>query len=279
MVVLFESIVMKDVEEMGMKENGKRWLLRAILALAILAALFVTRSKTFVVDLEPAMEKERIRQGRHVNLDYSLKLFCRRAIVSAHIHCIGPGQTCPIHHHPKRWELTQVTKGVGRLRTATGTTDLLASDYYIAPPGAAHEVCNPGKETLWCLVVATPPFSENLYLDEESVRKDKHLFIGRPRLRGDLDEDVRLGESIVGRLRAGSQALTLGLDSSSNHVIGLHQRFISITSPKIKPFFAFIADGEEIPKELEAMIESKREKAVFLEIKVPTYWQWYAKTQ
>ena len=251
-----------------MKGKSKRWLIRLLLIFLIIAALWLTRAKTYVVMLQNAMEKERLAQGRPVNLDYSLKLFCRRAIISAHVHCIGPGQTCPIHHHPKRWELTQVLRGVARLRTAKGTSKMYVSDYYVAPPGAAHEVCNPGKEPLWCLVVATPPFSENLYLDEEHVDKEKELKIGRPRLIGEIDLNSTLGEHIPFRVRTKGSLAKVGLNSDK-------QRFLTITSQKKEPIFAFIAQGSQIPKELIERLTQEKESTLLLEVQVPNYWQWY----
>ena len=251
-----------------MKGKRKRWFIRLLLAFLILAALWLTRARTFVVLLNSAMEKERLAQGRPVNLDYSLKLFCRRAVISAHVHCIGPGQTCPIHHHPRRWELTQVLRGVARLRTAKGTTKMYVSDYYVAPPGAAHEVCNPGKEPLWCLVVATPPFSENLYLDEEHVDKDKELKIERPRLSGEIDLNSTLGGHITFRARTKGKLPEVGLDSSK-------QRFLTITAQKKEPIFAFVSQGSQIPKELIERLKQEKESALLLEVNVPTYWQWF----
>lgn len=237
----------------------RKWIVRLSLLVAIVAALWFTRAQTFVVDLVPEMEAERIRQQRPPLLDYSLKLFCRRAIVSAHVHCIGPGQTCPIHHHLDRWELTQILRGVGRLRTVTVTTDLQVSDYYIAPPKAAHEMCNPGKEPLWCLVVATPPFKENLYLAEEKVNKDILLSVYRPRLKQKQSEEaIKLGNSIVGRVMA---------TNSSSASVTNYQRFVSLTNSKGGPKFSFVKAQEALP--------DLGNNGCLLEVRVPTYWEWF----
>jgi quercetin dioxygenase-like cupin family protein len=92
---------------------------------------------------------------------------------SVHLHLMGPGQFCPLHHHPEGYEFSAIVSGHGTFR-GDGEAGLLKEslqpgDVVLSARGSRHEIGN-GSATdyLAALVIATPSFRGNLYVHEDS---------------------------------------------------------------------------------------------------------------
>lgn len=122
--------------------------------------------------------------------DLSMPLFDNGA-VSFHIHAMQVGQFCPLHLHQNSEEAVFIVQGKGKVRSIVSHKNdggeksemreetLEKNDFFFAPPGNAHEFINISDEALACLVAHTPPFSGNLYVREESLKRSPDVSVQR----------------------------------------------------------------------------------------------------
>ena len=64
------------------------------------------------------------------------------------VACWEPGQTSPYHCHPDATEIYFCFEGGGRMRTPTGTIDIVPGSFVVHPRGELHEYMNGSHRTL-----------------------------------------------------------------------------------------------------------------------------------
>lgn len=95
----------------------------------------------------------------------------RRSLPSAHQSLaeatVPPGGATIPHLHRTSEELYFFTGGAGRLRIGDAERDVRPGDCAVIPPGAEHQLHNPGAEPLTLLCCCAPAYS-----DEDTVLLD-----------------------------------------------------------------------------------------------------------
>ena len=77
---------------------------------------------------------------------------------------IPPGASfCPYHAESAQWELYLVVSGRGKVRDATGTSEVFVGDSFLFKPGEAHQLSNAGEEDFVYYVVADNPIGDSCY--------------------------------------------------------------------------------------------------------------------
>ncbi len=80
------------------------------------------------------------------------------------IRRIPPGAAvCPFHAHLNQWEFFLVRSGTGIVRTAHGHDPVRPGDFFLHPPGEAHQLINNGTADLEVLIVADNPQLDAFY--------------------------------------------------------------------------------------------------------------------
>jgi uncharacterized cupin superfamily protein len=82
---------------------------------------------------------------------------------------------CPYHAEGAQWELYLVVSGRGKVRHATGTTEVAAGDSFLFKPGEAHQLLAADDEELVYYVIADNPLFDSCYYpdsDKWAVRKE-----------------------------------------------------------------------------------------------------------
>ena len=64
------------------------------------------------------------------------------------VACWEPGQISPNHCHPEATEIYFCFQGGGKMRTPTGTVDIMPGAFVVHPPGELHEYINGPQRTL-----------------------------------------------------------------------------------------------------------------------------------
>ena len=64
------------------------------------------------------------------------------------VACWEPGQISPHHCHPHCTEIYFCFSGGGKMRTPTGTVDVVPGSFCVHPPGEVHEYINGPQRTL-----------------------------------------------------------------------------------------------------------------------------------
>lgn len=64
------------------------------------------------------------------------------------VACWEPGQISPNHCHPHCTEIYFCFSGGGKMRTPTGTVDVVPGSFCVHPPGEVHEYVNGPQRTL-----------------------------------------------------------------------------------------------------------------------------------
>lgn len=72
---------------------------------------------------------------------------------------VPPGGTTAAHYHRVTEELYLFVSGAGRLRVGDEERDVRAGDCAVIPPGAEHQLVNPGREPLVLLCCCAPAYS------------------------------------------------------------------------------------------------------------------------
>jgi mannose-6-phosphate isomerase-like protein (cupin superfamily) len=72
---------------------------------------------------------------------------------------LPPGRATQRHRHPGTEEFYFVTQGRGRLEIAGDLRDVGIGDACLIPPGASHQIFNPGPDPLILLCCCAPPYS------------------------------------------------------------------------------------------------------------------------
>jgi len=85
------------------------------------------------------------------------------------IRRIPPGAAvCPFHSHLAQWEFFVVRAGTGSVRAGGETHPIKPGDYFVHPPGEAHQLINSGATELEVLIVAdNPPLDAFYYPDSD----------------------------------------------------------------------------------------------------------------
>ncbi len=77
---------------------------------------------------------------------------------------LPPGASvCPFHAHLHQWEFFLVRSGRGTVRTEHGVDPVAPGDFFLHPPGEAHQLTNTGAEDLVVLIVADNPALDACY--------------------------------------------------------------------------------------------------------------------
>lgn len=66
----------------------------------------------------------------------------------------------PLHAHSAQWEFYLIKSGRGKVIKSDGETEVGSGDYFVCPPGEAHQVSNSFEEELVMLVIADNPGSD-----------------------------------------------------------------------------------------------------------------------
>jgi uncharacterized cupin superfamily protein len=85
------------------------------------------------------------------------------------------GFFCPYHAESAQWELYLVIRGRGKVRDATGTSEVSPGDSFLFKPGEAHQLSNAGEEDFVYYVVADNPIGDSCYYPDSgkwAVRKE-----------------------------------------------------------------------------------------------------------
>ncbi len=88
---------------------------------------------------------------------------------------VPAGSATTRHRHPRAEEIYYVTQGRARLEIAGEVQVVGPGDACLIPPGATHQVFNPGPEDLKILCCCAPPYSDadtELLEDGPDVRKE-----------------------------------------------------------------------------------------------------------
>ena len=89
---------------------------------------------------------------------------------------IPPGAAyCPYHAEGAQWELYLVVRGRGKVRDATGESEVVAGDSFLFKPGEAHQLSCAGNEDFVYYVVADNPIGDSCYYPDSgkwAVRKE-----------------------------------------------------------------------------------------------------------
>ena len=64
------------------------------------------------------------------------------------VACWEPGQISPNHCHPHATEIYFCFSGGGKMRTPTGTVDVVPGSFCVHPPGEVHEYINGSQRSL-----------------------------------------------------------------------------------------------------------------------------------
>ena len=70
---------------------------------------------------------------------------------------------CPYHSHSAQWEFYHVIEGAGRVRYATGFTEISAGDAFIFKPGEPHQIIASDQSDLVIYIVADNPIGESCH--------------------------------------------------------------------------------------------------------------------
>ena len=70
---------------------------------------------------------------------------------------------CPYHAESAQWELYLVVSGRGKVRDASGTTEVSAGDTFLFKPGEAHQLSCAGEEDFVYYVIADNPIGDSCY--------------------------------------------------------------------------------------------------------------------
>jgi uncharacterized cupin superfamily protein len=82
---------------------------------------------------------------------------------------IPPGKAvCPYHSHSAQWEFYHVIQGTGKVRDATGLTEVVTGDLFIFKPGEPHQLINDSKEDLVLYLVADNPIGETCHYPDSN---------------------------------------------------------------------------------------------------------------
>jgi uncharacterized cupin superfamily protein len=58
---------------------------------------------------------------------------------------LEPGKiNFPMHEHSAQWEACLIVSGTGKIRTTESKNAIAAGDYFVFPPGEAHQLINTG---------------------------------------------------------------------------------------------------------------------------------------
>ena len=89
---------------------------------------------------------------------------------------VRPGKSfCPYHSESAQWELYLVVSGRGKVRDATGETEVSAGDSFLFKPGEAHQLSCAGTEDFVYYVIADNPVGDSCYYPDSgkwAVRKE-----------------------------------------------------------------------------------------------------------
>ena len=131
--------------------------------------------------------------------DYSADIFNDNS-ASVHLHVLGYAQTTPLHLHHKSEEATFVVAGkphVTQIFGSKGKAEKLEGDYtpgtmIYSPKLCGHKWVNTAKNVMQAnLVISTPPFVGNFYVDQTEPlfrKSDPGLIV---RLNDDLQRWMR----------------------------------------------------------------------------------------
>lgn len=77
---------------------------------------------------------------------------------------VPPGASyCPYHAESAQWELYLVVSGRGKVRDASGVTEVGAGDAFLFKPGEAHQLSCAGEEDFVYYVIADNPVNDSCY--------------------------------------------------------------------------------------------------------------------
>ena len=77
---------------------------------------------------------------------------------------VPPGKIpYPYHSHSAQWEFYHVISGEGLVRRREGTTEIVAGDAFLFPPGEPHQLINNSKVDLVVYVIADNPIGESCH--------------------------------------------------------------------------------------------------------------------
>jgi uncharacterized cupin superfamily protein len=82
---------------------------------------------------------------------------------------------CPYHAEGAQWEFYLVVSGRGRVRHASGMTEIGAGDTFLFKPGEAHQLTAANNEELVYYVIADNPIGDSCYYPDSgkwAVRKE-----------------------------------------------------------------------------------------------------------
>ena len=89
---------------------------------------------------------------------------------------IPPGASfCPYHAESAQWELYLVVCGRGKVRDASGETEVTAGDSFLFKPGEAHQLSCAGEQNFIYYVIADNPIGDSCYYPDSgkwAVRKE-----------------------------------------------------------------------------------------------------------
>lgn len=89
---------------------------------------------------------------------------------------IPPGASyCPYHAESAQWELYLVVSGRGKVRDASGSTEVAAGDAFLFKPGEAHQLSCASEEDFTYYVIADNPIGDSCYYPDSgkwAVRKE-----------------------------------------------------------------------------------------------------------
>lgn len=70
---------------------------------------------------------------------------------------------CPYHAEGAQWELYLVVSGRGKVRDASGTSDVSAGDAFLFKPGEAHQLSAADDDEFVYYVIADNPVGDSCY--------------------------------------------------------------------------------------------------------------------
>lgn len=82
---------------------------------------------------------------------------------------------CPYHAESSQWELYLVVSGRGKVRDASGTSEVATGDSFLFKPGEAHQLSCAGDEDFVYYVIADNPIGDSCYYPDSgkwAVRKE-----------------------------------------------------------------------------------------------------------
>ena len=82
---------------------------------------------------------------------------------------------CPYHAEGAQWELYLVVSGRGKVRDASGETEVAAGDSFLFKPGEAHQLSCASEEDFIYYVIADNPIGDSCYYPDSgkwAVRKE-----------------------------------------------------------------------------------------------------------